>query len=399
MTKSSVDEAKNILIGISGGIAAYKIPLLVRILKKQGHSVKIILTQAAKGLVGIDALKTLSQNPVYGDNISDENFDMGHIRLNEWADLFVLAPATANSIAKMAHGIADNLLSTVFLSLKCPIVAAPAMNTAMWENAATQANVKTLKERGVFVLPTATGELACGTVGAGRMAEPQDIAQYIALALEKSALQNKLSQKKVLIASGSTAEPIDAVRFITNSSSGKMGAALARAAIFSGAQVSVVSGPAKESLPEGIETVLVNTASQMRDAIMKKLPESDIVIMAAAVGDFRAQTIAEKKISREDKDSFSINLVKNPDIAKEVGEKKSPNQKLIVFSLETNNDTERAVEKMKRKNADFCVFNSVENAPGKDRSKISIIDENGKIKEFEEQEKIVSALRILEAVL
>ncbi|MCL2844435.1 MAG: bifunctional phosphopantothenoylcysteine decarboxylase/phosphopantothenate--cysteine ligase CoaBC [Chitinivibrionia bacterium] len=399
MTKSSAKSHKNILIGISGGIAAYKIPLLVRILKKQGHSVKIIVSEAAKNLVGTDALKTLSQEPVYGDKISDENFDMGHIRLEEWADLFILAPATANSIAKMACGIADNLLSTTFLSLTCPILVAPAMNTNMWNNAATQANVKTLKERGIFVLPTAVGELACGVVGAGRMLSPDDIAQYAELALQKSDLQGKLSGKKVLISSGSTAEPIDAVRFITNSSSGKMGAALARAAIFAGAQVCVVSGGAKARLPEGIEQISVNTACEMRKEIIEKLPDSDIIIMAAAVSDFRVENTATEKISREDNAEYSIKLVKNPDIAAEIGEKKTANQKLVVFSLETNGGIVRATEKMKRKNADLCVFNNAENAIGKDKSKITIISQNGKTQEFEEQEKIVSALRILEAVV
>ena len=231
------------------------------------------------------------------------------------------------------------------------------------------------------------------------MLSPEDIAQYATLALENSDLQGKLSGKKVLIASGSNVEPIDAVRFIGNSSSGKMGAALARAAIFAGADVSVVSGPAKAKLPEGIDLISVNTACEMREEIMKKLPESDIVIMAAAVSDFRVENAASEKISREDNAEYSIKLVKNPDIAKEVGEKKTANQKLVVFSLETNGGITRASEKMKRKNADLCVFNSAENAIGKDKSNITIISRDGKIQEFEEQEKIVSALRILEALV
>jgi len=396
MTKLSAEnlDSKNILIGVSGGISAYKIPLLVRALKKRGHQVKVILTDCAKKLVGEEALRTLTGFTVYSDDSGD--YDMNHIRLEEWADLFVLAPATANSIAKMAHGIADNLLSTTFLSLTCPIIVVPAMNTAMWNNAATQANVKILKERKIIVLPVAVGELACGTAGAGRMIDIDDIAEYVTLALQKTDLQGKLAQKTVCIASGPTSEPIDAVRYITNSSSGKMGAALARAAIFSGARVVAVSGPASVKMPEGIELINVNTASQMHAAMMKNLPQSDILIMAAAVSDFRVENVANEKISRENNARHTINLVENPDIAKEIGEKKTDGQKLVVFSLETDGDIERAVQKMKRKNADLCVFNSAENAVGKDASKITIIRKDGKTFEYGEQSKTVSAARILE---
>ena len=396
MTKLSAENpnSKNILLGISGGISAYKIPFLVRILKKQGHNVKIILTNSAKKLVSADTLRTLSGFAVYGDD--SEDYDMNHIRLEEWADVFVLAPATANSIAKTAHGIADNLLSTTVLSLTCPIIVVPAMNTAMWNNAATQANIKTLKERKIFVLPTVVGELACGTTGDGRMIEPSDIAEYITLVLQKTDLRNKFFGKTVCIASGSTTEPIDAVRFITNSSSGKMGAALAHAAILSGAKVIAVCGEAKEKLPEGIELIKVNTACEMREAVIKNLPNCDIVIMAAAVSDFRVENAEKEKISREDNAQYTINLVKNPDIAKEIGEKKTQNQKLVVFSLETNGGIERAIEKMKRKNADLCVFNNTENAIGKDSSKITIICKDGRIFDFDEQSKIISAARILE---
>lgn len=392
------NNSKNILIGISGGIAAYKIPFLVRLLTKQGHHVKIIITDAAKDLVGISALQTLSNNPVYSD-ISSEHFDMGHIRLEEWADLFILAPATANSIAKMANGIADNLLSTTFLSLTCPIVVVPAMNTAMWENPATITNAQKLNERGIIVLPTAFGELACGQIGAGRMIEPDDIAEYVSLILENKNLHKKLAGKKILIASGPTTEKIDEVRAITNSSSGKMGAALARAAIFAGAEVTVVSGAAKEKLPDGCKKVFVETALQMRDEMLNKLPNSDIIIMAAAVSDFRVENFSNEKISREKNEKITLNLVKNPDIAKKIGEKKHTEQKLVVFSLETNGGLERATEKMKRKNADLCVLNVAKNAIGKEKSKITIIDKKSKITEFEEQKKIISAGKILEKLI
>ena len=396
MTKLSAESSnsKNILLGISGGISAYKVPLLVRILKKHGYNVKVILTNSAKKLVAADTLKTLTGFPVYSD--ADSDADMNHIRLEEWADIFVLVPATANSIAKMAHGIADNLLSTTFLSLTCPIIVVPAMNTAMWNNAATQSNINTLKDRNIFVLPTAVGELACGVVGAGRMIEPTDIAEYITLALEKIDLRDKFHQKTVCIASGSTIEPIDAVRFITNNSSGKMGAALARAAVLAGAKVIVVSGPAKEKLPEGIEVIKVNTACEMREAMIKNMENSDVIVMAAAVSDFRAKNILDEKIRREDNAEYTINLVKNPDIAEEIGEKKTKNQKLAVFSLETSGGIERAIEKMKRKNADLCVFNDAKDAIGRNKSKITIISKDRKTYDFEEQEKIISAAKILE---
>lgn len=391
-------DSKNILIGISGGIAAYKIPLLVRVLLKKGYNVKIIITDNAKNLVGAAALQTLSKNPVYTD-ISSEYFDMGHICLEEWADLFILAPATANSIAKMAHGIADNLLSTTFLSLTCPIIVAPAMNTAMWENPATKANVKLLKERGIIVLPTAFGELACGQVGDGRMIEPSDIAEYVPLILGNKELFGKLTGKRVLIASGPTTEKIDEVRAITNSSSGKMGAALARAAIFAGAKVVVVTGIATEKLPAGCEKIImVETALQMREKMLEELPNADIVIMAAAVSDFRVENSADGKISRENNEHLTIKLVKNPDIAKEIGEKKNEMQKLAVFSLEADGEITRATEKMRRKNADLCVLNTAKNAIGTEKSKVTIIDRNG-ISEFGEQEKIISAGKILEKLI
>ena len=397
MTKLSHNEknnSKNILIGISGGIAAYKIPLLVRLLKKQGHNVKIVITNAAKDLVGISALQTLSENPVYTD-IAGE-YDMGHIRLEEWADLFILAPATANSIAKMANGIADNLLSTTFLSLTCPKIVVPAMNTAMWENPAAIANVKLLKERGIIVLPVGVGELACGQIGGGRMIEPSDIAEYVPLILENKNLLGKLAGKRVLISSGATTEKIDEVRSITNSSSGKMGAALARAAIFAGAELVVVSGEAKVKLPEGVEKIIkVESALQMREAMLNELPNADIVIMAAAVSDFRVENAAEGKISREDNENLTLNLVKNPDIAKEIGKKKRTGQKLIVFSLEIDGNYARAREKMERKGADLCIFNSAQNALGRDKSKIAIISRD-EIMKFDEQEKIISAGKIIE---
>jgi len=282
--------------------------------------------------------------------------------------------------------------------------------------------VKLLKERGIIVLPVGTGELACGQIGGGRMIEPSDIAEYVPLILDNAAtgkarlaptnttqicvgarralpvcdLYEKLAGKRILISSGGTTEKIDEVRAITNNSSGKMGAALARAAIFAGAEVVVVSGKASAKLPEGCEKIIkVETALQMREAMLNEMPSADIIIMAAAVSDFRVENASEGKISREDNENLTLKLVKNPDIAKEIGEKKRTEQKLIVFSLETDGGIERAREKMKRKNADLCVFNTAENAIGKDKSKITIINYNSS-DSVGEQEKIVSAGKILE---
>lgn len=363
------DLYKNILIGVSGGIAAYKIPFLVRLLKKRGHNVKVILTENATSLVGVDALKTLTGNPVYTD-IVDDAHDMGHIRLEEWADMFIVAPATANTIGKMAHGIADNLLTTLALSITGPTVVVPAMNTNMWNHPAVVANLEILQSRGVVVLPVGEGELACGVVGAGRMIEPEDIVEYIPLVETKL----DLSGKNVLITSGPTEEAVDMVRVLTNKSSGTMGAALARAALLGQAdRVTVVTGPAAVALPAGVKVVSVKSALEMKDAVELLMGEYDLFVMAAAVSDFRVKEQCSGKIDRRETGDLSMELIKNPDIAAMVGGAKDYQQKLVTFSLEVDGDLDRARAKMNKKGADLAVFNKVEEALGGSSTSITLL--------------------------
>ena len=340
---------KNIVVGVSGGIAAYKIPLLVRSLKKNGYEVKVVLTTASTGLVGADALRTVSGNPIYQDVAAE--FDMGHIRLEEWADCLLIAPATGNTIAKIAHGIADNLLTTLALAVHCPIVIAPAMNTNMWKNDVTQENISKISSRGITVLPVGNGELACGVIGAGRMIEPDDIAAYIAII----GVKKVLCGKKVLITSGPTSEPIDPVRVLSNSSTGQMGAALARAAYLMGASVTIVSGPAITPIPGGIDSIAVQSADQMFSAVKELQNSHDYFVMAAAVSDFKSD-YSEDKIERQEDGTMILRLTPNPDIAAFVGTTLNEVQKLVTFSLEKSGGFTRARAKMNKKKAHLTVI-------------------------------------------
>jgi len=390
------------LVGITGGIAAYKVPLLVRLLRKNGCEVKVVMTAAAGPLVGAEALRVLSGNPVYLDGVENQ-YDMGHIRLSEWADVFLICPATANTIAKIACGIADNLLTTLALSVpERKIVVAPAMNCVMWANAATQANIGKLRDRGVAVLPVEDGELACGVCGPGRMLGIDKIAELVVsfpngdqplpvdnppagvvggpLPVDKSA-SRPLMGKAVLISSGPTEEPIDPVRVITNRSSGKMGAALAKAALAMGARVTVVSGPAPAPLPAGADAVYVRTAAEMEAEMVKRFGDVDICIMAAAVSDYRPASPSETKIHRSDSDNLTIELVPNPDIAAKLGAAKS-NQCLVGFSLESGDGIGRAEDKMAKKNCDMMVYNKVDVALGGDSTGFTILFGDGRREVF-----------------
>ena len=356
-----------LLLGISGGIAAYKIPLLIRLLIQDNVEIKVVLTKAARTLVGEDALRTVSENPVFLDE-TPPVYDMDHIRLAEWADLFLISPATANTIAKIAHGIADNLLTTLALSFDGPILIAPAMNTIMWENPATCDNITTLKERGVHVLPVSSGPLACGDDGAGRMISIESIVEFVLGA----GLPRCFTSKKILIASGPTAEPLDPVRVITNRSSGRMGAALASAAMCMGADVTVVSGPSEVDLPEGVTVERVMTSAEMADALHSYFGETDVCIMTAAISDFRPRNYSDEKIKRLNKGALSIELVPNQDIAADLAKKKKK-QYLVCFSLETGDDEKRAAEKMRKKGCDMMVLNSIDSSLGKEMTKVSIL--------------------------
>ena len=344
---------RKILLGITGGIAAYKIPALVRLIKKAECEVEIILTDFAKNFVAPMTLETLSGHQVW----TNENFDfhIPHIKLNDWAEIFVIAPCTANTLAKIAHGIADNLLTSAAVAAHCPVLIFPAMNEHMFENKATQENIKILSERGLKVIAPAEGELACGVSGKGRMNEPNEIMLEIFRALSPV---HDLSGKNVLVTTGPTHEYIDPVRFISNPSSGKMGAAMARAAWYRGANVKIISGPV-EINSYGFEVIKIKSALEMLDAVKKNLSWADYIIKAAAVGDYRAKNFSGQKIKREGKDNLTIELEQNPDISAEVGKLKRENQILIGFAAETQNVSENAREKLRRKNLDFILANDV----------------------------------------
>ena len=361
-----------IVIGITGGIAAYKVPHLIRLLRKQGAEVKVVLTRNALSLVGGEALRTLSGHPIYSDEST--TYDMDHIRLTKWADYFLIAPATANTIAKIALGIADNLLTTLACAFPSSnVLIAPAMNSAMWKNSATQENVKTCLQRQMVVLPVGYGELACGDEGAGRMAEVEDI---VACVVQQWRQGKPLSGKRVLISSGPTEEPIDPVRVITNRSSGKMGTALAFEALRLGAEVTVVSGPAVTPLPEGVTVIPVRTTTEMEKALHKNFSTADICIMAAAVCDYHPVQVSMEKLRREEKETLSLDLAANSDILAGLGAVKKE-QLLVGFALESSDDRVRAEEKMRRKKCDIMVLNQVATALGSDATDITIIDVHG----------------------
>jgi phosphopantothenoylcysteine decarboxylase / phosphopantothenate---cysteine ligase len=382
-----------IVIGITGGIAAYKVPQLIRLLKNKGVETKVVLTPNSYGLVGEVALRTVSGNPVYRDDTTI--YDMDHIRLAEWADKLLICPATANTIAKIAHGIADNVLTSLALSVReSQIIIAPAMNTVMWESKATQENIATLKKRGVTVLPVGFGKLACDTTGAGRMLDLEDIVSYV---LSDSKSSPLFSGKKILISSGPTEEPIDPVRVITNRSSGKMGAALAREALIMGAEVTVVSGPTQEKFPSSVKVIDVKTAQQMQDAMNQCFEKADICIMAAAVSDYRVAHYSESKLTRNEQGALILELLPNPDILAGLGKIKG-SRFLVGFALESGYDESRAIEKMEKKGCDIIVFNRADNALGLDSTQITILGSNGYREVLATTNKSNAARKILEQI-
>lgn len=385
--------ARRILFGITGGIAAYKIPHCIRLLRKNGADVKVVLTRNAFQFVGIESLRTVSGFPVYHDDSNE--FSIEHIALTKWADCFCIAPATANTIAKLAHGIADNLLtSTALATNPSKIVIAPAMNTGMWQSSITQQNIALLINRGITILPVGHGELACGDSGDGRMIEPEEIVQ----ALISPATPLTLSGKNVLISSGPTEEPIDPVRVITNRSSGKMGAALARKALELGASVTVVSGPASAPLPPEATIKQVRTALEMENALRQHFSDADICIMAAAVSDFRPAAPSSEKIKREETSEFGIKLLPNNDILAGLGKDKS-HQLLVGFALESDADESRAQEKMVRKNCDIMVFNKVAIALGNETTEIVILHRDGTSEASGPVSKDDAATKIFSSIL
>ena len=392
---------KRILLGITGSIAAYKIPLLVRLLKKDGADVRVVMTPSAKDFVTPLTLSTLSGNIVLSHGFDHETGKWeSHVELGLWADLFVVAPASANTMAKMANGIADNYLLTVCLSAKCPIMFAPAMDLDMYKHQATQKNIKTLIERGCIFVAPSSGELASGLCGEGRMEEPQIIYEKI-----KAFFQTKrnFSGKKVLITAGPTYEAIDPVRFIGNHSSGLMGIEIARAFADQGADVTLVLGPSNISPNRNkINLIPVTSAKEMYDAVLAFFPKTDIAVLSAAVADFRPEMGADQKIKKNpENDTFTIKLVKTEDILKSVGKIKTENQTVVGFALETENGLENAKKKLHTKNIDLIVLNEMnESGVGfkTKTNKISIINKNDEVKEFGLKPKNEVALDVLNAI-
>ncbi len=381
-----------LLIGVSGGIAAYKIPLLIRLLQKHAVEIKVVLTQSSRSLVGEEALRVLSKNPIYTDD-SNAAYDMDHIRLAEWADVMLIAPATANTIAKIAHGIGDNLLTTLVLSFAGPTLIAPAMNTVMWQKPVTIDNISLLESRGFTLLPVGTGALACGDDGPGRMIALESIVDFVMHA----DLPPVLKGKHFLIASGPTVEPLDPVRVISNRSSGKMGAALASVALCMGAQVTVVTGPTSVELPEGVTRIDVATAQEMSLALHKHFDQVDVCIMAAAISDFRPKKSQTTKIDREKSEELSVELVQNEDVAYSLSHKKR-GQFLVCFSLETESGLERAHKKMAKKGCDVMVYNRVDTSLEKDSSEITILYKDKEAKQYAPMSKSDCAKAILKEI-
>jgi len=369
-------QGKKILLGVTGSIAAYKSALIVRQLIKAGAEVRVIMTSAAKDFITPLTLSTLSKNPVLLELIDEENWN-NHVMLGRWADLMLIAPLSCNTLSKMATGRCDNLLMATYLSSDCPVVVAPAMDEDMWKHPSTRSNLEKIQSWGNTVIPVEKGELASGLYGDGRMAEPETIIQFID---ERFFLRKDLNGKKILVTAGPTHEPIDPVRFIGNHSSGKMGIAISQELAARGAEVSLVIGPTSLApVGNGIRVIKVNTAEEMYNACVAAFPQTDVAIMSAAVADYTPVHTESNKIKKGNEE-MSIELVKTKDILKTLGEKKINGQILVGFALETRNEKEYALNKLKSKNADLIVMNSL-NHPGAgfgvDTNKITIFEKNG----------------------
>lgn len=375
---------KNILLGVTGGIAAYKALELTSRLRKAGADVHVIMTRAAKNFVTELSFREISGHSVASDMWEEHpSWNVEHIALADLADLILIAPATANLIAKAACGIADDMLTTVLLAAKAPIFCAPAMNCNMYDNPIVQQNIRTLSARGWHLIKPASGHLACGTFGIGRLPEPEEILRQTALSLTSSA---ELAGKKILVTAGGTREPIDPVRYISNRSSGKMGYAIAAEAISRGAaEVVLVSAPSHQPVPAGVRLINIETAREMRSAVLAEFPSSDIIIKAAAVADYRPREIAAEKIKKAANDCLCLEMVKNPDILAELGMHKRKEQLLIGFAAETQNLILNAKEKMQRKNLDYIIANEVNHKNSgfnSDNNIIKILSRNGNLQEF-----------------
>lgn len=396
-----MEDKKCVVIGVSGGIAVYKALDIISALKKQDIDVRVIMTESATEFVTPLSFQSLSQNAVARDMFSEPKaFEIQHISLAKRADVMLVAPATANIIGKVANGISDDMLSTTIMATKAKVIFAPAMNTNMYENVIVQSNIKKLKDHGYEFIDPASGRLACGDVGAGKLADVNTIVHRVLEELNKEAKKQDLKGKKVLISAGPTIAPIDPVRFITNRSTGKMGYNLAQEAKDRGAEVVLVSGPTTLESPKGVKLININTNEEMKNAILEHFDTSDIVIKSAAVADYKPKEYSSQKIKKGDGD---LNLVftRDNDILKLLGEKKT-HQLLVGFAAESNDIIENAKKKLENKNLDFIIANDItssETGFGSEDNKVIIISRTGEEKELDKMSKRDVASNIFDTVL
>jgi len=386
---------KKVLLAVTGSIAAYKVPELIRLFKKEGVDVQVVMTPAATEFVKPLTLAALSEHTVHVDMFSKNlKFNVEHIELAHWADAVVIAPATANTLAKLTHGLADNLLTSICLATTAPICAAPAMNKGMWANPATQANIKLLTDRGVRLFGPGKGFQACGDIGEGRMLEPSQIVTLTARIFVKPLLKGK----RVVITAGPTIESLDPVRFMSNHSSGKMGYAMAEAAYAMGAEVLLITGPTALETPLNVPFIQVTTAKEMHEAVMKVVMDCDIFIATAAVADYCPEKISPQKIKKQ-QDHLTINLIKNPDILFSVSHLSEP-PFTVGFAAETEKLIEHAQAKLRTKNVDMIVANLVgENLGfGQDENAVTVITSGGQIVSFRREDKSMIAYRLMKMV-
>ena len=370
---------KHIILGITGSIAAYKAAMLCRLLVKEGAEVRVVMTPLAKQFITPLTMATLSKHPILVEFFNPENGEWNsHVSLGEWADMLLIAPATANTLAKMVTGIADNLLLTTYLSARSKVAVAPAMDLDMYAHITTQHNLQTLAERGVAIIEPQAGELASGLVGKGRMAEPEDIVEQVKAIFAEQVKKKSLEGKRYIVTAGATIEAIDPVRYITNHSTGKMGYAIAEELAARGAEVSLISGRTTLPTPKGVKRIDVLSAEDMYNAAVKEWEMADGGVMCAAVADYTPVTVAERKLKKSD-DDMRIELKRTKDIAKVLGASKG-NRVLVGFALETDNEEANAEGKLQRKNFDFVVLNSLQDAGAGfrgDTNKVTLIDRNG----------------------
>jgi len=405
-------ESLRVVLGVSGGVAAYKAALLLRLFTESGHSVRVVPTAAALEFVGAPTWAALSGKPVT-TSVWDDVHEVPHVRLGQSADLVVVAPATADLLAKAAHGLADDLLTNTLLTARCPVLLAPAMHTEMWEHAATRANVATLRSRGVVVLDPDSGRLTGADTGPGRLPEPERIFEAATRLLARGAADAvtdpvaDLAGRRVVVSAGGTREPLDPVRFLGNRSSGRQGVALAAAAVARGARVTLVAAPLEVPPPAGVDVVRVGSATEMRSAVLAAAAGADAVVMAAAVADFRPAELAEHKIKKSDADESApvVRLVRNPDILKELVAIRPPGQVVVGFAAETGDDEgdvlHHAAAKLRRKGCDLLVVNDVSAGKvfGHDTTEVTLLSAAGDVTPVPAGTKSAVADAVWDAVL